>query len=46
MMGRIVYSNDVIQDNDRIDISKLDKTAYIIRLTNEKGVWTQKIVVY
>ena len=46
MMGRIVYSNDVIKDNNRIDISELNKTAYIIRLTNEEGVKTQKVVVY
>ena len=46
MMGRIVYSNDVRKDNNRIDISELNKTAYIIRLTNEEGVWTQKVVVY
>ena len=43
--GRIIY-NDVTSCNNRIDISKFNKTAYIIRLINEKGIRTQKVVVY
>ena len=46
IMGRLVYSNDVVNDNNRINISKLSKTAYIIRLINENGVNTQKVVIY
>ncbi len=45
VMGRVVYSNDVTTDNNRIDISKLDTAVYVIRLINEDGVKTQKIVL-
>ena len=45
MMGRIIYNNDMTSNN-RIDISKFNKTAYIVRLINKEGVNTQKIVVY
>ncbi len=44
MMGRIVYSNE-ISGNARINVSNLNKTAYIIRLTNGNESKTQKIVV-
>ena len=46
IMGRLVYSNNVVSDNNRINISKLSKTAYIVRLINENGVNTQKVVIY
>jgi hypothetical protein len=46
VMGRVVYSNDVTSDNNRIDASKFNTAAYIIRLINDNGVKTQKIVVY
>ena len=46
VMGRVVYSNDVTSDNNRIDTSKFNTAAYIIRLINDNGVKTQKIVVY
>ena len=46
VMGRVVYSNDVTSDNNRINTSKFNTAAYIIRLINDNGVKTQKIVVY
>jgi hypothetical protein len=46
VMGRMVYSNDVTSDNNRIDVSKFNTAAYIIRLINDNGVKKQKIVVY
>ncbi len=46
MMGRIIYSNDIAIDNNRIDISGFDNAAYIIRVVNEEGVKVQKIMVY
>ena len=46
IMGRLVYSNNVVSDNNRINISKLSKTAYIVRLINENGVNTQKVIIY
>ena len=45
MMGRIIYNNDVTCNN-RIDISKFNKTAYIVRLINGNSIYTQKVVVY
>lgn len=45
MMGRVVYSNDVTNDNNRIDVSDFDKAAYIIRVINENGINVQKIVL-
>lgn len=45
VMGRIVYSNEINGDS-RINISKLNKAAYIIRLINGNEAKTQKIVVY
>ena len=45
VMGRIIYSNEVTSDNNRIDISELHSATYIVRLINGNGVKTQKIVV-
>lgn len=45
VMGRVVYSNDVTSENNRIDTSKFNTAAYIVRLINGNGVKTQKIVV-
>ena len=46
LMGRVIYNNEVANDNNRIDISSFNKGAYIIRMTNEESVKTQKIMVY
>ena len=46
IMGRMVYKKDMVNINDRIDLSKFNKTAYIVRLINEDGVNTQKVVIY
>ncbi|MBQ8223573.1 MAG: T9SS type A sorting domain-containing protein [Bacteroidales bacterium] len=45
MMGRLVYSNDVTNDNNKIDVSDFDSAAYIIRVINENGINVQKIVL-
>ena len=45
MMGRVVYSNDVTNDNNRIDVSGFNKAAYVVRVINEKGVNVQKIIL-
>ena len=44
MMGRMIYNKNITNDS-RIDISKFNKAAYIVRLTNDKGTKTQKIVM-
>ncbi len=46
VMGRVVYSNEVTSDNNRIDTSKFNTAAYIVRLITNDGIKTQKIVVY
>ena len=46
IMGRVVYKKDMANINDRIDLSKFNKTTYIVRLINEDGVNTQKVVIY
>ena len=46
VMGRIVYSNDVRSDNNRINVSGFTNAAYLIRLVNENGVKVQKVVIY
>lgn len=46
LMGRVIYNNEVANDNNRIDISRFNKATYIIRLINKESVKTQKITVY
>lgn len=46
MMGRVVYSNEHSNGNDRISVSEFDNAAYIVRVVNEEGVKVQKVVVY
>jgi hypothetical protein len=46
LMGRVIYNNEVVNDNNRIDISRFNKATYIIRMINEECVKTQKIMVY
>ena len=45
VMGRIVYSSDIVNDNHRINISNFDNAAYIIRVVNTNEIKTQKIVI-
>lgn len=45
MMGRVIYSNDVQGNNNVINISDLNKAAYIVRNINENQVRIQKIVI-
>ncbi len=45
VMGRIIYTNDVTSDNNRIDVSGFDNAAYIVRVVNEEGVKVQKLIV-
>lgn len=45
VMGRVVYSNDVTSDNNRINVSDFENAAYVIRVINEEGVKVQKIIL-
>ena len=46
LMGRVIYNNEVANDNNRIDISRFNKATYIIRMINEECVKTQKVMIY
>ena len=46
LMGRVIYNNEVANDNNRIDINRFNNATYIIRMINEECVKTQKITVY
>lgn len=45
VMGRIVYSSDVENDNNVINVSHLNKATYFVRNINENQVRIQKIVI-
>lgn len=45
IMGRMVYSNDVESTNNRIDVSNLKGSTYIIRNVSDNGIRIQKIVI-
>ena len=45
MMGRLLYSDNVAGDNNRIDMSRFNSATYIIRLINADGVRVQKIIL-
>lgn len=46
VMGRVVYSSYIVDDNYRIDISAFNSAAYVIRIVNTNEVKTQKIVIW
>ena len=45
MMGRVVYTTDIVGEDNRVNVSNFNKTAYVIRNINENAVRTQKIVI-
>ena len=46
VMGRIVYSNEIVNDNHRVNIGSLNSAAYIVRVVNANEVKTQKVVIW
>ena len=46
MLGRVVYSNEHANGNNRISVSEFNNAAYVVRVVNEEGVKTQKVVIY
>ena len=46
LMGRVIYSDDMENYNNRVDMTSFNKATYIIRMINEECVKTQKITVY
>ena len=45
MMGRVVYTTDIVGEDNRVNVSKFNKTTYVIRNINENTVRSQKIVI-
>ena len=46
MLGRVVYSNEHANGNNRISVSEFNNAAYVVRVVNEEGVKVQKVVIY
>ena len=46
MMGRVVYTTDIVGEDNRINVSNFNKTAYVVRNISENAVNTQKIVIF
>lgn len=46
VMGRIVYSNEIVNDNHRVNIGSLKNAAYIVRVVSANEVKTQKVVIW
>ena len=46
MLGRVVYSNEHANGDNRISVSEFNNAAYVVRVINEEGVKTQKVVIY
>ena len=46
MLGRVVYSNEHANGNNRISVSEFNNAAYVVRVVNEEGVKSQKVVIY
>ena len=46
MLGRVVYYNEHANGNNRINVAEFNDAAYVVRVVNEEGVKTQKVVIY
>ena len=46
MLGRVVYSNEHANGDNRINVSEFNNTSYVVRVVNEEGVKVQKVVIY
>ena len=46
MLGRVVYSNEHANGDNRISVSEFNNAAYVVRVINEEGVKVQKVVIY
>ncbi len=45
MLGRVVYSNEHANGNNRINVSEFNDASYVVRVVNEEGVKVQKIIL-
>ena len=46
MLGRVVYSNEHANGDNRINVSEFNNASYVVRVVNEEGVKVQKVVIY
>ena len=46
MLGRVVYSNEHANGNNRINVAEFKDATYVVRVVNEEGVKVQKVVIY
>ena len=46
MLGRVVYSNEHANGDNRINVSEFNNATYVVRVINEEGVKVQKVVIY
>ena len=46
MLGRVVYSNEHANAYNRINVADFNDATYVVRVVNEEGVKTQKVVIY
>ena len=46
MLGRVVYSNEHSNGDNRINVSEFNNAAYVVRVVNAEGVKSQKVVIY
>ncbi len=46
MLGRVVYSNEHSNGSNRISVAEFNNAAYVVRVVNEEGVKSQKVVIY
>lgn len=45
LMGRVIYSKDVRNTNNRIDVSNFNSAAYVVRCIGESEILVQKMVI-
>jgi hypothetical protein len=46
MLGRVVYSNEHANGDNRINVAEFKDATYVVRVVNEEGVKVQKVVIY
>ena len=43
-MGQVVYDNEVVSDKETIDMTQYNEGMYLLRITTENGMMTEKVV--
>ena len=43
-MGQVVYDNEVVSDRETVDMTQYNEGMYLLRITTENGVITEKVV--